>query len=189
MIPSSPLQRREQLAKEFRELPQHTVTGKDNTLLVSCYQTRAETAGTLEFLGGADRNLVRGQVGAGVTVGWGYHNVVNGRYPLPPTIDMGGTSGSISPTDMGIGSYKLNVDAGGVAVNLQGIDNIAKEDVSVILAHRGGETITIEHNAAVSNPIYTSDGVNFDLTANGQQVGLSYDAITGVWRELWRNTT
>lgn len=118
----------------------------------------------------------------------GSENRINGKYTSPPTQDLGGANGSISPTDADLHHYNLLVDAGGSAVNLQGIDNIATRGTKVTIWHTGGENVTLEHNnGSASNPLLNSSEQNETLDANDEMVQYEYDGTN--WRQTVSNVT
>lgn len=116
----------------------------------------------------------------------GTRTMLNGRYRNPPPLSLGGANGSISPANNDLGHYRLKVDAGGSASNLQGIDSIAEIGTVVTLIHTGGETVTcVDGSGSATNPLKNKGGGNVDLDANDEMIAYTYDG--GAWREMWRN--
>lgn len=124
--------------------------------------------------------------GQDYNIGGDGFNVVNGRYAVQPVVDLGGSSGSVSPENNNLRVYDIQVDAGGSAVTLEGIDGIADPGVEVHLRHTGGETITLsDDNANATNPLKNQGNADISLDANDEIVGYIYDGTA--WREIWRN--
>lgn len=104
------------------------------------------------------------------------------------TVDMGGSNGSISPTDRNVNPLLVLVDAGGSAANLEGIDGVATQGQVVIIQHTGGENITLEHNnGGATNPLLTLSETDETLDANEEVAAFAYDGTS--WRMVWSNVT
>jgi len=140
--------------------------------------------------GGGDSNYICAEYGDLNLSGGAVKNVINGRVHYPETIDMGGSSGVINPTSLGVETIPVYVDAGGAAVELQSIDTgiiHSAEEVKII--HTGEENITVvDDNANVAAPLKLSGNADLTLDNNGETIVFAYDFQDGVWREKWRNT-
>lgn len=112
--------------------------------------------------------------------------IINGRQEGRLSEFMGGSNGSLEPTDLDIQKYVIEVDPQGTGVDVQGIDNIADVGTEVTLLHAGGEAFDIvDDSGSASNPIKTDDGNTITLDANDEMVRLEYDGT--VWRVLATN--
>lgn len=117
----------------------------------------------------------------------GTRTIIGGEYTSPPTIDMSGNDGSISPVDNSLNHYILDIDAGGSSVNLQGIDGIAYRGTSVTLRRAGAENVVLEHdNGTASNPLLNTSLGNETLGDTDDMVNYRYDG--SAWRQTWSNT-
>lgn len=117
----------------------------------------------------------------------GTETMLEGRYVTPPTENLGGENGSISPTDNNLEHYRLKVDAGGSNTDLKGIDGIAEIGTEVTLIHTGGENVVIKDDSvSATNPFKTLSGGDLTLDANDEMAKFFYDGT--VWREEWDNT-
>lgn len=109
----------------------------------------------------------------------------NGRYVTPPTLSLGGTDGSISPTDNSLTHYTIKVDAGGSNTNLTGIDTIADIGTRCTLIHTGGENVVLQdqsNSGAGSNGLVNDGRSNITMSNNGELA--TYIKSDSHWREI-----
>lgn len=96
--------------------------------------------------------------------------------------------GSISPSDKSVNPLTVQVDAGGAARTIQGIDGVASQGQVVIIQHTGGENLTLAHNnGSASNPLLNTSELDEILDANREVAAYMYEG--NAWRMVWNNIT
>lgn len=130
-------------------------------------------------------NQVDGSTGSQYNIGTATRPVVDGIVPNPETLNLGGANGPVSPTHLPIDTIIIYVDAGSANANLQGINNITMPGQKAIVKHTGSNSVVLEHNAAVSNPLLNKSGANDTLGANEELAEYVYDGAA--WRQLALN--
>jgi len=106
----------------------------------------------------------------------------------PETLDLGGANQQVTHNALAkINPYRLKVDAGGAAAELQGTGGrIASPGQIIVIERSGAENVTLPHNAAVNNPFINGSGANITLSAAGDWAQYQWHESSATWRQALR---